>query len=159
MKFRQTLAASCALIPVALLSTPAFAQSTGSQDFEDEIIVTGSRTNQGVAGVIAPDTTKAKGVLTQAFIERQSPGQTVNDIINQLPGVSFQNNDPFGSAGGKMTIRGFDNTRINQTFDGIPLNDSGNYALYSNQQLDPELIEQVNVNLGSTDVDSPTAAA
>lgn len=159
MKFRHTLAASVALIPVALLSTPAFAQSTGSQDFEDEIIVTGSRTNQGVAGVVTPDSTKAKAVLTQAFIERQAPGQTINDIINQLPGVSFQNNDPFGSAGGKMSIRGFDNTRINQTFDGIPLNDSGNYALYSNQQLDPELIDQVNVNLGSTDVDSPTAAA
>jgi iron complex outermembrane receptor protein len=159
MKFRHTLAASAALIPVALLSTPAFAQSTGSQDFDNEIVVTGTSTKNGVAGVIAPDTTKAKAVLTQEFIERQAPGQTVNDIINQLPGVSFQNNDPFGSAGGKMTIRGFDNTRINQTFDGIPLNDSGNYALYSNQQLDPELIEQVNVNLGSTDVDSPTAAA
>lgn len=159
MKFRHTLAASVALIPVALLSTPAFAQSTGSQDFENEIIVTGSRTNQGVAGVITPDTTKAKAVLTQEFIARQTPGQTVNDLINQLPGVSFQNNDPFGSAGGKMSIRGFDNTRISQTFDGVPLNDSGNYALYSNQQLDPELIDQVNVNLGSTDVDSPTAAA
>ena len=159
MKFRHSLAASAALIPVALLSTPAFAQSTGSQDFENEIVVTGTSTRNGVAGVIAPDTTKAKAVLTQEFISRQAPGQTVNDIINQLPGVSFQNNDPFGSAGGKMSIRGFDNTRINQTFDGIPLNDSGNYALYSNQQLDPELIEQVNVNLGSTDVDSPTAAA
>ncbi|MGZ8999417.1 MAG: TonB-dependent receptor plug domain-containing protein, partial [Allosphingosinicella sp.] len=96
---------------------------------------------------------------TSEFIQRQTPGQTINDTINQLPGVSFQNNDPYGSAGGTMTIRGFDNTRISQTFDGVPLNDSGNYALYSNQQLDPELIEQVNVNLGSTDVDSPTAAA
>src|SRR3546814_5107061 len=75
------------------------------------------------------------------------------------PGVSCHNNDPFGAAGGPRTIRGFDNSRISQTLDGIPLNDSGNYALYSNQQLDPELIEQVNVNLGSTDVDSPTAAA
>lgn len=159
MTLRNTLAAGAALLPLALLSTPAFAQSTGSQDFENEIVVTGTSTKNGVAGVIAPDTTKAKVVLTQEFIARQSPGQTINDVINQLPGVSFQNNDPFGSAGGKMTIRGFDNTRISQTFDGIPLNDSGNYALYSNQQLDPELIEQVNVNLGSTDVDSPTAAA
>ena len=41
----------------------------------------------------------------------------------------------------------------------MPLNDTGNYAIFSNQQLDPELIEQVNVSLGSTDVDSPTAAA
>jgi iron complex outermembrane receptor protein len=41
----------------------------------------------------------------------------------------------------------------------MPLNDTGNYALYSNQLLDPELIDNVNVNLGSTDVDSPTASA
>lgn len=161
MKIRYQLAASAVALSICSFSGTAFAQSTGSQDFEEEpeIIVTGSRSTTGVGGVVAPDTTKAKAVLTQEFIERQAPGQTVNDIINQLPGVSFQNNDPFGSAGGKLSIRGFDNTRINQTFDGIPLNDSGNYALYSNQQLDPELIEQVNVNLGSTDVDSPTAAA
>src|SRR3546814_19968125 len=58
-----------------------------------------------------------------------------------------------------MYIRGFDNTRISQTFDGVPLNDSGGYSIYSSQQLDSELIEQVNVNLGTTDVDSTTAAA
>lgn len=153
--FYYGVAAVALMVPSAV-----FAQSTGSIDFEsDEIVVTGSRTEEGVAGVVVPETSKARQVLTQEFISRQTPGQTVNDIINYMPGVSFQNNDPFGSAGGKMTIRGFDNTRINQTFDGIPLNDSGNYALYSNQQLDPELIEQVNVNLGTTDVDSPTAAA
>ena len=155
---RHQLFAGAALVALSA-SSAAFAQSTGSIDFDDEIVVTAQSASDGVAGVIAPDTSKAKAVLTQEFIGRQAPGQTVNDIINQLPGVSFQNNDPFGSAGGKLYIRGFDNTRISQTFDGVPLNDSGNYALYSNQQLDPELIEQVNVNLGSTDVDSPTAAA
>ena len=159
MKFRHTLAASAALIPVALLSTPAFAQSTGSQDFENEIVVTGTAINRGVAGVQTPDTTKAKAVLTQEFIERQAPGQTINDIINQLPGVSFQNNDAYGSSGGTLNVRGFSSDRVSLTFDGVPLNDSGNYAVYSNQQIDPELIEQVNVNLGTTDVDSPTAAA
>ncbi|MGF7148351.1 iron complex outermembrane receptor protein [Sphingomonas zeicaulis] len=138
----------------------AFAQSTGSIDFEGEdIVVTAGRSDNGVGGVILPETSKAKAVLDQEFIGRQAPGQTINDIINQLPGVSFQNNDPFGSGGGTLTIRGFDDTRISQTFDGVPLNDSGGYALYSNQQLDPELISQVNVNLGTTDVDSPTAAA
>ncbi len=81
------------------------------------------------------------------------------DTINQIPGVSFQNNDAYGSAGGTLNVRGFDSSRISLTFDGIPLNDSGNYAIYSNQQIDPELIEQVNVNLGTTDVDSPTASA
>ena len=76
-------------------------------------------------------------------------------MINQLPGVSFTNNDPFGSAGGTLVIRGFDNSRIAETFDGMPLNDTGNYAIFSNQMLDSELIKQVNVSLGSTDVDTP----
>lgn len=158
MNFRHTLAASCALIPVALLSTPAFAQSTGSVDFDEEIVVTGV-TARDVAGISSPDTSKAKAVLGQEVIGRQNPGQTILDTINMVPGVSFQNNDAYGSSGGTLTIRGFDSSRISLTFDGIPLNDSGNYAIYSNQQLDPEVIEQVNVNLGSTDVDSPTASA
>ncbi len=143
----------------AVMPTAAFAQSTGSVDFEREtIIVTGTRT-QDVGGVVAPDTPKAKAVLTQEIIARQNPGQTILDTINLVPGVSFQNNDAYGSSGGTLTIRGFDSSRISLTFDGIPLNDSGNYAIYSNQQLDPELIDQVNVNLGTTDVDSPTASA
>ncbi len=41
----------------------------------------------------------------------------------------------------------------------MPLNDTGNYSVYSNQQLDAELIERAGVNLGTTDVDSLTASA
>ncbi len=142
-----------------IFPTAAFAQSTGSRDAEEQaIIITGTRT-QTVGGVQTPDTPKAKAVLTQEMIARSNPGQTILDTINLVPGVSFQNNDAYGSSGGTLTIRGFDSSRVSLTFDGIPLNDSGNYAIYSNQQLDPELIEQVNVSLGSTDVDSPTASA
>ena len=141
------------------MPTAAYAQSTGTVEAEKQaIIITGSRA-QNVGGVQTPDTPKAKIVLNQELISRSNPGQTILDTINLVPGVSFQNNDPYGSSGGTLTIRGFDSTRISLTFDGIQLNDSGNYAIFSNQQLDPELIEQVNVNLGSTDVDSPTASA
>lgn len=142
-----------------ILPSAAFAQSTGAQDFEaNTIIVTGTRV-QDVGGVIAPDTSKPKVVFEQEIISRQNPGQSILDTVNLAPGVSFQNNDAYGSAGGTLSIRGFDASRVSLTFDGIPLNDSGNYAIYSNQQLDPELIQQVNVNLGTTDVDSPTASA
>jgi len=155
MKIVSLLCATTALAMPAM----AFAQSTGTVDFEEEaIVVTGTRT-QEVGGVIAPDTSKARQVLTQETIARQNPGQTILDTINVVPGVVFTNNDAYGSSGGQLTIRGFSADRISLTFDGIPLNDTGNYAIYSNQQMDPELIEQVNVNLGSTDVDSPTAAA
>ena len=139
----------------------AFAQSTGTTDFENNntaIVVTGTR-NASVGGVVLPDTSKTREQLNAEFIQRQVPGQSINEVINQLPGVSFTNNDPFGSSGGSLIIRGFDNSRIAETFDGMPLNDTGNYAIFSNQMLDSELINQVNVSLGSTDVDSPTAAA
>jgi len=159
MKIRYQLAASAVALTICSFSSAAFAQSTGSVDFEEEVIVVSGTRTQDVAGIQAPDATKAKAVLTQEFIERQNPGQTILDTINAIPGVNFQNNDAYGSSGGTLNIRGFDSSRISLTFDGIPLNDSGNYAIYSNQQLDPELIEQVNVNLGTTDVDSPTASA
>jgi iron complex outermembrane receptor protein len=155
----KKLFVGCAL--AALATSNAYAQSTGSVDFENqqEIVVTGGGANKGVGGVQIPQTSRTKGVLNSEFIQHAAPGQSILDTINMLPGVSFQNNDPFGSSGGTLTIRGFDSSRIALTFDGIPLNDTGNYAVYSNQQIDPELIEQVNVNLGTTDVDSPTAAA
>jgi iron complex outermembrane receptor protein len=163
MILKQMLAAGTAsgiAIAMATLAPAAHAQSTGSVEVEKEIVVTATRSpSKGVDGVAVPDGSKSRAVLTQEFIANQRPGQSVNEIINMVPGVSFQNNDPYGASGGTMTIRGFDATRISQTFDGIPLNDTGNYALYSQQQLDSELIEQVNVNLGTTDVDSPTAAA
>ncbi len=143
-----------------MLPGAAFAQSTGSVEMDQgDVVVTAARPTRGIAGVQIPDGTKARGVLSQEFIAKQTPGNTILDTINMLPGVSFQNNDPFGSAGGTLSIRGFDSSRIALTFDGVPLNDTGNYAIYSNQQLDPELIEQVNVSYGSTDVDSPSAAA
>lgn len=155
MKKLSLLCATTALV----MPVTAFAQSTGSQDFEEEeIVITGTR-NLEVGGIQAPDTTKAKAALTQEVIGRQNPGQTILDTINLIPGVSFQNNDAYGSSGGTLTIRGFSADRVSLTVDGIPLNDSGNYAVYSNQQFDPEIIGEVNVGLGTTDVDSPTASA
>lgn len=157
--FLVSVASAALLAPSA-----AFAQSSGSVDAEEgtEIVVTGSSADDGIQGVVLPETSKAKGVLTQDFIKQQAQGVAVNEVINQLPGVSTSGNDAYGSASGSssnMVIRGFDSTRISQTFDGVPVNDSGGYAIYTQQQLDSELIEQVNVNYGSTDVDSPTAAA
>jgi len=138
----------------------ALAQSTGSIEVEEEaIVVTGTRTAQNVNGFSVPDTAKAQGAINSELIGRQAPGQSILQTVNLIPGVNFTNSDPYGSSGGNLRIRGFDGNRISLTFDGIPLNDSGNYAIFSNQQMDPELIEQVNVNLGQTDVDSPTASA
>jgi iron complex outermembrane receptor protein len=135
----------------------AFAQSTGTIDAET-IVVTGSR-SQGVQGVVIPNTPKAQTVLTNEYLTTQAPGQSIINAINVVPSVNFTDNDAYGSSGGNVRIRGFDGNRISLTWDGMPLNDSGNYAIFSNQTLDTEIIDQVNVNQGTTDVDSPTAAS
>src|SRR5688572_21187931 len=108
----------------------AFAQSTGTVTTEEEeaIVVTGTRIKQ-VGGIQVPDTTKAKAVINQELINRQQSGQTILNVINLVPSVNFTNSDPYGSSGGNIRIRGFDGNRISLTFDGVPLNDSGNYAI------------------------------
>ena len=150
-------------VALATLIIPgvAFAQSSGTIAAEEgeAIVVTGSRVDKGIGGVLVPDTPKARTVLDNEVLRQASPGQTLLQAINIVPSVNFTNNDAFGSSGGNVRIRGFDGNRISLTFDGLPLNDTGNYAIFSNQQLDPEVVGQVNVNQGTTDVDSPTAAS
>ncbi|NBW90516.1 MAG: Plug domain-containing protein, partial [Gammaproteobacteria bacterium] len=138
-------------------SQAAFAQSTGTQAAEglQEVIVTGRRAQQ-IAVMTEQTAAKSRVTLTGEYIQKLTPGNTFLDSINQTPGLNFTNNDAYGTSGGNLRLRSFDGNRISLTFDGIPLNDTGNYAIYSNQQIDPELIDAVDVNLGTTDVDSPT---
>jgi iron complex outermembrane receptor protein len=114
MKFKYLLAASVVSTASAMVAAPAAAQSTGSVDFDDSVIIVSGARETGVGGIENPDTTKAKQVLGEEIIRRQRPGQTVNDIVNLVPGVSFQNNDPWGSSGGGFTIRGFGHRRHDQ---------------------------------------------
>jgi iron complex outermembrane receptor protein len=158
IKLNRALCATTALATGLLFAGQALAQSTGTAVIE-ELVVTGTLGPRNLEGVVAIEEPKSRSALTSEFITRQAPGQTILDTINILPGVNFTSNDAFGSAGGDVTLRGFDSNRIALLQDGVPLNDSGNYAIYPNQQLDSDLISRVDVNLGTTDVDSPTAAA
>ncbi|HEY1224983.1 MAG TPA: TonB-dependent receptor [Brevundimonas sp.] len=165
MNRKRVFWATTALFSGMLAAGAASAQSTGTAVFEnetavDEVVVTGRRGPLTLDGAIVAETApKSRATVTEEYISTQSAGQTILSSINLVPGVNFTNNDAFGSAGGDLTIRGFDSARVSLTQDGIPLNDTGNYAIYSNQQVDPELIERATVNLGTTDVDSPTASA
>ena len=157
--------ATTALFTGLLAAGAASAQTSGtiaseSETRVDDVVVTGRAGPRSVEGVVvAENIGKTRSSITQAFIGRQQAGQTILQTLNLIPGVNFTNADPYGSSGGSIRLRGFDGQRISLTFDGIPLNDTGNYAIYPNQQLDPELIERAQVNQGTTDVDSPTAAA
>ncbi|WOB79298.1 MULTISPECIES: TonB-dependent receptor [Brevundimonas] len=153
--------ATTALAGSLAFAGTASAQSTGTEATEvQEVVVTGTRGPRTTDGTIVAETAgKTRSTVTQEFISTQAAGQTIVQTLNLTPGLNFTNNDPYGSSGGNIRLRGFDGNRVSLTFDGIPLNDTGNYASYTNQQLDPELIERASVNTGTTDVDSPTASA
>jgi iron complex outermembrane receptor protein len=156
--------ATTALFSGLLVAGAASAQSSGTVATEatelDTVVVTGVRGPFTTDGTIVAETiAKTRSTITQEFISTQSPGQTILQTLNLVPGLNFVNADPFGNSGGNIRLRGFDGNRVSLTFDGIPLNDTGNYATFTNQQLDPELIERAAVNTGTTDVDSPTASA
>jgi iron complex outermembrane receptor protein len=141
-------------------SAPALAQSTGSQQAEEEVIIVTAVRNRSTAGLISNEkVAKTRSTVTSAYLATQASGQTVFQSLNLVPGLNFTNSDPYGSSGGNVRLRGFDGSRISLTVDGIPLNDTGNYAIYTNQQLDPEVITDATVNTGTTEVDSPSASA
>ena len=160
----RALWATTALVSGMLLAGAASAQSSGTDAAEgvviEEVVVTGQRGPRTISGaVVAQTVDKTRSTITQEYISRQQSGQSIISLLNNVPGLNFTNNDPYGNSGGNIRLRGFDGNRVSLTFDGIPLNDTGNYAVFSNQQVDSEIIDRASVNQGSTDVDSPTASA
>lgn len=160
MRFSKILFAGvCPAALMALVVTPAIAQSTGTQELEI-VTVTGTKLKSSFTGLMAAEPVlKQRSAITAEFIQTQTSGQTFFQDLNYLPGVNFTNSDPYGASGGDLRMHGMDGAHISLTLDGMPLNDTGNYAIYTNQMLDPELIGKVSVNQGTTDVDSPTASA
>jgi iron complex outermembrane receptor protein len=160
--FRLSTSVALGALSIGLMgwSAPAFAQSTGSQQAEEEVIIVTAVRNRSTGGLIINEkAAKTRSTITAEYLATQPSGQTVFQSLNLVPGLNFTNSDPYGSSGGNVRLRGFDGSRVSLTVDGIPLNDTGNYAIYTNQQLDAEYITSTTVNTGTTEVDSPSASA
>ena len=155
--FGKILLAGTSPIVLILAAGPGLAQSTGTQAIETVTVTARVENSNGLMN--AKPVSKEQSVVTSEFLQTQAAGQTVFQALNFMPGVNFTNNDPYGSSGGNIRMHGQDGNHVSLTFDGMPLNDTGNYAIYTNQMPDPEIVDRISASQGSTDVDSPTAAA
>jgi iron complex outermembrane receptor protein len=153
---KSFLLGASALTAAMVITGSAFAASTGDQEVE-LVTVTAARTSP--TGFVDEHVSKQRSTITQVFIDTQPTGQTVFQSLNMVPGLNFTNTDPYGNSGGNLRLHGMDGNRISFTWDGMPLNDTGNYAIFTNQVVDSELVDSVIVNQGTTDVDTPTASA
>ena len=109
--------------------------------------------------MIEEEATKTRSTVTRDAIDKLSPTANPLQMIEMLPGANVSSTDAFGLAGANITMRGFNSNQIGLTIEGAPINDSGNYALYSNEWIDSENIGQVSIAQGSPDLDSPHIGA
>ncbi|HEX9726690.1 MAG TPA: TonB-dependent receptor [Vicinamibacteria bacterium] len=91
---------------------------------EESITVVGIR-----AGEDVPVT---KRNIDREEIETFSYGQDVPQLLEHTPSMNWYSDSGIGSNYSYFTMRGIQQTRINMTFDGAPLNDPAEHALYFN---------------------------
>lgn len=161
MKHAKLFALATTAIASGMAFAPAaFAQSTGTETVQ-ELVVTSHKT-QSVDGLVTEqEGPKTREIISQQYISTQTAGQNPIADLNLIPGVSYTQDDPYGMSGsaGHISIRGIHSSLIAELVDGVPLNDAGNYAIYPGELIDSEVISNVNVITGSTDVDSPTSSS
>ncbi|MDE2487020.1 MAG: TonB-dependent receptor [Alphaproteobacteria bacterium] len=154
----RALCASTALASGLMLAGSALAQSTATQ--VQELVVTGARQAPSVNGLATQvQVAKDESVVSQQFIKTQVGSANFAQLINFLPGVTYESEDPTGILSGDFRMHGMDCSHLSVTIDGSPVNDTGNYACYPGEYLVGELTDHITVDIGSTDVDSPTASA
>ena len=139
-----------------LFAGAAMAQSTGSQTVE-VIIKGGPRSTGGLA--VQTAASKDQSIVNKEYLDTLVGSASFADAISLLPGVSYSTEDPIGMTNGDLRIHGFDGAHVSVTVDGVPVNDSGSYGIFPNEYSVLESIDHITVDLGQTEVDSPTASA
>lgn len=155
-KLRLSLVAvACQL---ACLSFSANAQTAPAPvEKKDTVIITGKKIGMGL--MVTEDAPKARSTITAEELEKQRPSGNAYEALEMLPAVNSYNHDATGLFGGGLTLRGFNSDQIGATINGVPVNDSGNFAVYPQEYVDQENTCSQFVTQGSTDVDSPQVGA
>ncbi|MCQ8278986.1 TonB-dependent receptor [Acetobacteraceae bacterium KSS8] len=128
MKIRDFLLANVCLF--ALCAPAARAQVAAASDVK--ATQTGANAAQSNAGsesvvVLGHGASRQTQTVTRTAIQSVAPGTSPLKVLSKLPGVMFTSSDPLGSYewSQQIIIRGFDQSRLGFTMDGVPL---GNLA-------------------------------
>lgn len=122
-----------------------------------EVEVTGQSVGSGL--MVQEEAAKARSTVTKEALEKMSPAGNGIDKLKYTPGMNVSSDDATGLSGFNFTMRGMKADQIGVTMDGVPVNDSGNYALYPNLLGDPENLEEIFVTQGSSELDAPHIGA
>ncbi|WP_428374679.1 TonB-dependent receptor [Lichenicoccus sp.] len=161
---RLAIAALLASTTLSGLGPVAMAQTAGTG--AESIVVEASKghhTADGVTGLqpggglikkeVAP---KSRSSVTKDYIAKQAPAQSPFMLVQLLPGVVVSEVDPWGLSGGSLSMRGLDNTEMAFIWEGSPISDVGVYTTYPSEFADNENLEELTLQQGSSNIDTPT---
>ena len=92
-------------------------------------------------------------------IDTLSFGQDVPQLLQYTPAMTWYSDSGIGSNYSYFSMRGIQQTRINMTFDGAPLNDPAEHAVYFNNFHDfTNTVDSVQIQrgVGTSSVGSPS---
>ena len=152
------------IVPPAAPRT-AHTRSTPAQSVEDVTVkarnpvhsadgVTGLQPGGGLMKIqVAP---KSVSTVSKDYIQKQSPATSPFMLVQLLPGAVVSEVDPWGLSGGSLTLRGLDQTEMAFIWEGTPIADVGVYTTYPSEFADGENLEDLTLQQGSSNIDTPT---
>lgn len=152
------VAVACQIACLGMSSAYA-QQATTSNDPVDskQVTITGKKVGMGL--MVQENAPKARSTITAEELAKQRPTGNAYEALELMPAVNSYNYDATGLFGGGLTLRGFNSDQIGATINGVPVNDSGSFAVYPQEFVDQENTCTQFVTQGSTDVDSPQIGA
>ncbi|WDU60504.1 TonB-dependent receptor [Pseudomonas poae] len=105
--------------------------------------------------MVQEESIKGRSTVTKEALDKQTATGNAIDKLKYTPGLNISSEDNTGLSGFRFTMRGLNSDQVGMSVDGMPINDSGNYALYSNLLGDPENIDQIFVTQGASEADGP----
>lgn len=147
-------------IRIVLLGTSALTLSTAALAQLPAAAPAGSAAAADEAAeiiVIGRGETRQVQEISQADIAPLTAGTTALKALEKLPSVNFQSADAFGAYewSQRITVRGFDQSRLGFTLDGVPLGNQ-NYGnvngLHTNRAISPENVGVIRLTQGAGSV-------
>jgi iron complex outermembrane receptor protein len=123
------------------------------------IVITGKGDRLGAGQILKEDAVKGRSTVTRAATEKDRATGNSFQALALLPGVNTFSHDATGLFGGGITVRGFGGDQLGLTINGVPVNDSGNFAVYPMEYADQENLCTQSLAQGNPDVESPHVGA
>lgn len=162
------VARALAVLLAGAAASAAFAQATDEADApraKDDnvrigtIVITGKGDRLGAGQMLKEDAGKARSTVTKAATEKDRATGNPYQALALLPSINTFSHDATGLFGGGLSVRGFNSDQLGFTINGVPVNDSGNFAVYPQEYIDQENVCTMSVAQGSPDSESPHAGA